>query len=174
MSVGEISGVDFVEASAWPLSCSRPDTMAVHAGAAMAKVALDRVGHCLGAVLLAAVWTAEFFLLLRPGEFFYRSGSVAGESAHLFLAGDWLVAISISLHHRLSRGLDHRQAHHWRHRIYVRSWHSVVGAAAEFVSRRDASAFIVGDLATGIQSPWMEASDADHLDRGSDQLFLAA
>jgi len=32
----------------------------------------------------------------------------------------------------------------------------------------------VGDLATGIQSARMEASDADHVDRGSDQLLLAA
>ena len=126
--------------------------MAVHAGAAVAKVALDRVGHCLGALLLAAVWTAEFSLLLRPGEFFYRSGSVDGESAHRVLAGDRLVAISISLHHRLSRGLDHRQAHHWRHGIYGRSRHSAAGAAAEFVSRRDASTFIVGDLADGFET----------------------
>src|ERR1700680_4152349 len=145
-----------------------------HADTAVAKVALDRVGHCLGAVLRAAVWTAEFSFLLRPGEFSYRSGSVAGQSAHLFLAGGRLVAISISLHHRLSRGLDHWQAHHWRHRIYVRSGHSAVGAAAEFVSCRDASTFIVGDLATGIPSARMEASYADHVDRGSDQLFLAA
>src|SRR6267143_3532260 len=144
--------------------------MAVHADATVAKVALDRVGPCLGAVLLAAVWTAEFSLLLRPGEFSYRSGSVAGESAYLFRAGDRLVAISISLHHRLSRGLDHWQAHHWRHRIYVRSCNSAVGAAAEFVSPRDASPFIVGGWATGIQSARMEASDSDHVDRGSDQL----
>ena len=150
------------------------DTMAVHAAAALAQIVLDRVGDSLGAVLLETVWAAEFSILLRPGKFLHRRRTMAGESAHVLLASDWLAAVPISVHYRPGGSAREWPTPYWRHGIHVRSRHTAIRPVAQSVSHRHPSAAALGHLARGIRSTRMEVSDADHVDRDTDQLFLAA
>ena len=50
----------------------------------------------------------------------------------------------------------------------------LVDSPAQSVSRRDAAIAVVGDLAFRLRPARMEVADADRVDCGSDQLFLAS
>lgn len=144
-----------------------------HAPAAVDQNRLDSMCGYMGSGLLETVWAAEFFVLLRSGEFIGVGRFVAGELLDFFLAGDGTALVSKSIYIRLVRGLIDRKTLDRRQRIYVRSACAVVRQAAQPFSRGDAAAAAVGNLAAGVRRAGMEISDPADLDCGSHQLFLA-
>src|SRR6202035_5279627 len=149
-------------------------TMAGHAPAFVAQDRMDPLAASLGAALLAAIRFAEFSLLLRSGKHIDRNWFVAGESSDFFLGGLWITFLPDALYRRSGRRSADGKTHHRRHRIHVRFGLAAAPPPAQLVSRSDAAAASVGDLASRLRPARMETPNADGLDRTSNQLSLAA
>src|SRR6266566_215901 len=140
----------------------------------MAKDSVDDMGNRLGAVVLETIRGAKLPLLLRSGKLLDRSRTLAGKPANFFLASHRPSAFSDSLCGGSSGRISHREALDRRHRIHVRCTLASVPAPAQFVSCGDASVTSLGDLASGLRQTGMETADTHNVDRGPNQLFLAA
>ena len=149
-------------------------TIPCHAHPAMDQVAMDSVrdrrgylciGDSTGCRIFSSSAISAISLLLR---------ALAGKSADIFLAGKRTTALPDSIHHRSCGGSSKRSALDRWHGVYVRSTRSAAHSIAESVSRGHPAIAAVGDLAFRLRPARLEVSDADCVDRGSDQLFLAS
>src|SRR5437899_2834015 len=140
----------------------------------MAKDSVDDMGNRLGAVVLETIRGAKLPLLLRSGKLLDRSRTLAGKPANFFLACHRPSAFSDPLRGGSSGPVPDWEALDRRHRIHVRCTLASVPAPAQFVSCGDASVTSLGDLASGLRQTGMETADTHNVDRGPNQLFLAA
>jgi len=147
---------------------------AAHAHPALAENLLDGMGSGVGAGLLAAIWGAELSVFLRPGKCARRDCFVEGKFADLFVADVLTTDFSDFVHDRSGPRDRHGTALDRRNGIHVRSAHTLMDSAFEFVSCCHAGIALMGDLATGLRRPRLEISDADCLDGSAGELFLAA
>src|SRR4051812_6575065 len=140
----------------------------------MAQNRLDCLADRLGSSVLAAIWRAEFSLLLRHRKYPDRRGLVDGKSADLFLGGLRIVIVSNALRGRSRRRSADRASLHRRDRVHVRSPSISFRPAAESVSPRQSAIVAMGDLAFRIRRSRMEIANTHHVDGRADQLFLAS
>src|SRR4051794_11547726 len=101
----------------------------------MAKNRLDALADRLGSRLLAAIWRAEFSLLLRHWKCSDRNRTVAGKSADIFLGSLRIVTVSIAVHDRSRRCTAYGTSPDRRNRVHVRSAFVSSSPLAEPVSR---------------------------------------
>src|SRR3954469_3941155 len=111
----------------------------------MAQNRLDSLADRLGSGVLAAIWRAEFSLLLRYRKRPDRRGPVAGKPAYLFLGGLRIVIVSNALRDRSRRRTADGASLHRRDRVHVRSPSVSFRPAAESVSPRQSAIVAMGD-----------------------------
>ena len=135
---------------------------------------MDCVRGRVDSLVLAAIWCAEFSVLLRPGKFVHGRGIVARKFTSVFLAGVRLAVISDFVCGGPCGHDSKWKAFNRRHGVYVRSACAAADSIAEPVSCGHATAAALGHLAFGLRFAGLEVPDADHVDCGSDQLFVAS
>ena len=119
-----------------------------HADPALDQVRVDSVRDRVDPSLFAAIWRAEFPVLLRLGKLIYSGRALARKLLDIFLAGDESIVISNPVHYRSRWGAAEWAPFHRRHGIHVRSAGAAGDSIAQFVPRGYASVVALGDLAT--------------------------
>src|ERR1700752_3731450 len=94
--------------------CGGPDTIACHAGAALAEGRLDRLACRLGARVLEAVRGAEFSFLLRSGKCADWNWIVDGEPADFFVGSVGTAFVPDDLYGGFPGRVADRAPCHWR------------------------------------------------------------
>src|SRR5579859_1784463 len=107
---------------------------------AQAEDWLDHLADRVGTTLLAAIWGAEFPVLLRSGKCAHRRWLVAGKPTDLFVGGLRVADLPVSLRHRSCWCCAHTSSFDRRDGVHVRSAFESCDPLAEPVSHCNPSA----------------------------------